>query len=97
MAIAWMPRIGHAARWSSEWPGETGELTLENDGSWGIIVTLPGISLDDVSDDIALDELALLASGLAERCGLLSLGGEWRGSPGYPSTSMSMLIRDVAA
>src|SRR3954469_6609915 len=32
-------------------------------------VTLPGVGLDDANDDVALDELALLACGLAERGG----------------------------
>jgi hypothetical protein len=44
--------------------GETSELTLENERVTGDHRSRSrGISLDDVSDDIALDELALLASG----------------------------------
>src|ERR1044071_7746994 len=38
-------------------------------GRAGSSVALPGIGLDDARDDVALDELALLARGLAERGG----------------------------
>src|ERR1044071_2129823 len=39
------------------------------EGRAGSSIALPGIGLDDARDDVALDELALLARGLAERGG----------------------------
>lgn len=38
-------------------------------GRAGSSVALPSVGLDDAGSDVALDELALLARGLAERVG----------------------------